>query len=180
MRNGAHGGCEMKRRLFTISSALSLILCLVTVTAWVWDGGVPLYSGRGLAPLLPTGTSGCGLYCDHRTLYFRTEGYSRKYSLGRPDVLCDVWQLHRQCIGFEVGRGDVIDGEMRYSTMLVGLPLWFIGAMFAICPLLWLRRAQRQRQASRRLTRHLCVTCGYDLRATPGRCPECGTVPKRI
>jgi hypothetical protein len=37
------------------------------------------------------------------------------------------------------------------------------------------RLAARQRSAENR-----CVKCGYDLRATPERCPECGTVAAAV
>jgi hypothetical protein len=50
------------------------------------------------------------------------------------------------------------------------LPYWVIIAISSLLPLLWLARRLRNRHAP-----GCCRKCGYDLRATPERCPECGT-----
>jgi hypothetical protein len=42
---------------------------------------------------------------------------------------------------------------------------------------LWLWRAINRR---RRGSVGHCVICGYDLRATPDRCPECGAISKKV
>jgi len=56
----------------------------------------------------------------------------------------------------------------------VGVRLWPVAVTMAVIPSLsiW-RRICRKRNS--RLG--FCPRCGYDLRATPDRCPECGEIP---
>ena len=59
--------------------------------------------------------------------------------------------------------------------------LWsLVPAMSLIGPPIGVAIVLYDRRRIRRETREdagACLNCGYDLRATPARCPECGTVP---
>lgn len=52
---------------------------------------------------------------------------------------------------------------------------WFVLTLLALAPafrsIRWIARSQRSK---RRRLRGLCVRCGYDLRESAERCPECG------
>jgi hypothetical protein len=56
------------------------------------------------------------------------------------------------------------------------VPYWALAAGTGVVPAMWLcvgvRRLYRRR-------RGMCARCGYDLRASTDRCPECGTAIKR-
>jgi hypothetical protein len=54
------------------------------------------------------------------------------------------------------------------------VPYWPIALLTAIFPICWCLAYFRRRH---RKQLGQCGMCGYDLRATPDRCPECGTVP---
>jgi hypothetical protein len=55
-------------------------------------------------------------------------------------------------------------------------PYWFLCLLFAAYPATAGARSLRRWLLRRaRAARNACLACGYDLRGTPGKCPECGT-----
>jgi hypothetical protein len=56
----------------------------------------------------------------------------------------------------------------------VRLNYWLPCLLLAIAPAAWVDRRRRRRRLARLRSNGQCVACGYDLRATPDRCPECG------
>jgi len=68
----------------------------------------------------------------------------------------------------------------RYLQLLAGadstgwwlaLPYWLPALLLSAYPI-WLARSRRIRR--RRHEQGLCLSCGYDLRQSTSRCPECG------
>lgn len=87
------------------------------------------------------------------------------------------FRQHDDVLGFAAYRGVARHYVLLPRTTLRGItiPYWFIFTATAVTPALWLLRRQRRARAARRLQRSLCPRCNYDLRASTGRCPECGT-----
>jgi hypothetical protein len=117
----------------------------------------------GLLPPLPESTT-----FDHAS---GAPNPSRNRSVtGGPDLIVTHGGL-----GFEYGVTNPTPRTRDFlHTVWITMPLWLVAACAALLPMAaW--RSQRLRR--RRQDLNFCPECGYDCRATPGRCPECGTVP---
>jgi hypothetical protein len=75
---------------------------------------------------------------------------------------------NKQFAGFAYQRGVA---ELVWDCRIITVPLWAIALGFSLLPTICLRPFHRRPPPGR------CAKCGYDLRATPLCCPECGTEP---
>ena len=77
--------------------------------------------------------------------------------------------LSALCIGAVLASQFAVLPSRRYDAE----GLMFIAVMVGVA-LLFAYTGNRARRNAAKHHLCLCRACGYDLRATPGRCPECG------
>jgi hypothetical protein len=193
----------MKRRLFNLAAAVSLVLCVAIAAQWVRsvvDYG--FLEGIGFA--------------GWTQLWAHSRSGSFRLSITLDEPLSESgWKVIRANMspsassappGFSVNlrprpfrglEGDFGDGPKRrwwpkinvaHTNLQTGnwrhggrliIVLWsgyWLPAVAAsVLPGIWLFRWLRSKKRRRG---NLCPVCGYDLRASPDRCPECGTQAK--
>jgi hypothetical protein len=194
--------CEdegMIRRLFTTVSALSLLMLVAIAALWVrcywirdtfewlrqrnhnytlvhWEISFARPGVISVEQWWQTFNSATGL----------GENYQRLAGLrvheGNADQLSVVDIPPRsvrscQLLGFCCDQ--TLDGSFFGTTgsgeVFLSVPYWLLLVTTGVLPSIWIRKRFHRNKCGR------CRTCGYDLRATRDRCPECGTaIPATI
>jgi hypothetical protein len=196
---------RLLRWAFNSSAAVSAVLLVGVCALWVrsyWRADRVDLLAKGSAyrqtPLWMTAVilarGGLGVSVLHGTSYYPDDA-SWRLAVDRPTAkplrhqsraggAYPRWTSHGESSewrwrGFQWLRRVTTAPDSWAVQRSIVAPYWVVGLMTAALPALWLRRRLLLRRAARRSRAGLCPSCGYDMRATPGRCPECGTVPAK-
>ena len=184
----------MKRRLFTFASALSLLVCLATLIVWSssffafapfgqywttsWDGNSGGYVGHGWIAL----KGSIHLLRNDCIVQPAPTSNGVNYHHSGIDPVPE-FQPDRTKLGFAYvsrvsgWRERGTNRRVTRTTQQLSFPAWLPAFLTAILPIRWLATPIRQRRLRKR---GFCPSCGYDLRASTDRCPECGIAPSKL
>jgi hypothetical protein len=174
----------VRRRILNLAAAISLVLFLATVTLWcrsyrVWDfiqHWRPIDPAASCRFTLVSEEGYVSLrYVSGPTVGRVVEDEYNKWRWSRATRRSEHYLAEERRLRFSYDHAtpEQLAANMPYEYRLViTLPYWMPAAALIILPAVKLARIARHR---RRLARGACLICGYDLRATPDRCPECGT-----
>lgn len=194
-------GNHMTRLVFTITSVVSLLLFFGSAAVCVrsqfrsdlightnsYDGddSAAQRSQESIVGRRPRWAS--GIWCDRRTAetdrggiifshqradtpsldgWLPNSGWEFAYGADRRQVR--LWPSYDSWGRFTP---PAADGPGFRGSATLMLPYWLLLCVFAILPSVTITRAVRNRARPR----GVCRKCGYDLRASTERCPECGT-----
>lgn len=185
----------MRRWIKNILAGFSLLLCIAAVVLWVrsyW--GSDFVSRQRLVrnePMIQESRSQQLLWVRGEIRWIDTDHhyYPRGQVPGELSPAPGWWygygRLGQRHSGWEIREGRGVWGQLGFKSYLDGMitswsdeneqvttaPAWLPVAIFGMWPLARLVGWARRR---RRFGAGRCAGCGYDLRATPQRCPECG------
>jgi hypothetical protein len=160
------------------AAAISFLACLAASALW-WHSGqgcdVLLQPHRDGGHWLITSEFGV-LVFEHQQPQSLAAGEPRASWMFFPDKLPRRWPGHWRWLGFDVYRAEARHYSLPPPAPATGfvVPHWFLVLITAILPIGWLITTRRQTSRAVRTRLGLCPDCGYDLRESPERCPECG------
>lgn len=177
----------MRHRIFFLFSALSLLLCVTTCVLWARShhtsdrlrksfGTERLFQIQSYRGVLIIERDWLVPDSEIASSFQRVQWDSEPFpqELGyeeNGDGMNSIFWRKAGWSGFGFDRQPFEEGVVH----AVVIPFWFIALMSGLAPaklvIGWIRRRSPR-------PGH-CSSCGYDLRATPGKCPECGTTPAR-
>jgi hypothetical protein len=173
----------VKRRLFNVLAGVSLLLGMAAAAQWArsmwYDDTLFIfdhhYAGVGTCQgLFWMEFDYSHRHADNSSLFVDWD--DRLEPDVAPSIIDVLGDVHR-ILGFGF-RHSATSSWTGYEYWTAAVPLWFVTICCGILPARWailrLKRKQRDSEAVE------CGSCGYDLRATPDLCPECGSMPKKV
>ncbi len=159
----------MRRRLLVIGGWVSLLCCLAVLVLWV-RSYLPEYMGmrasQGRLILIFGHPQWVDTFGPSNPRLDAESMIATARSISGGDLKTSDWRV----MGFEL-----IVAHTSWGFTVLVIPFWFLFLPLAAVSVAIFAIHRRQ---ERRARSNCCLKCGYDLRATPKRCPECGTVPR--